>query len=179
MSLAVANRYARALADVVAPAANYRQVVLELEGFRAAYSESLELRELCTSPAIALAEKLKVLAAIAARLGLSPVTGNFLRVLLANYRMPLLEEAVAAFRKVAHDRMSIVEVKVYAAAELSDADRERLRGRFRALTEKDVEMEFHVQRELVAGIRAQIGSTVYDGSVRGRLERIREGLLAR
>ncbi len=179
MSLAVANRYARALADVVAPTGKYDQVLQELESFLAAYGESAELRELCTTPAIPLVEKLKVVAAIVARLGLSPVTGNFLRVLLANYRMPLLEEAVTAFRKVVHDRMGIVEVKVYAAAELSDADRERLRGRFRALTQKNVEMEFHVQHELVAGIRAQIGSTVYDGSVRGRLERIREGLLAR
>ncbi len=179
MSLAVANRYARALADVVAPTGNYRQILQDLEGFRAVYGESPDLRELCTTPAIPLAEKLKVVAAIAARLGLSPVTGNFLRVLLANYRMPLLEDAVVAFRKVAHDRMGIVEVKVYAAAELSEADRERLRGRFRELTKKDVEMEFHIQGELVAGIRAQIGSTVYDGSVRGRLERIREGLLAR
>lgn len=178
MSLAVANRYARALADVVAPTGNYHQVLEELEAFRAAYAESPELRDLCTSPAIPLPEKLKVVAAIAARLHLSPVTGNFLRVLLANYRMPLLEGAVAAFRKVAHDRLGIVEVRVYAATELSEAEREILRGRFRELTQKDVELEFHIQRELVAGIRAQIGSTVYDGTVRGRLERIREGLLA-
>ncbi len=179
MSLAIANRYARALADVVAATGNYGRILQELEDFRGVYEESRELRELCTTPAIPLPEKLKVMATIVARLNLSPVTGNFLRVLLTNYRMPLLQEVVGAFRKVAYDRMGIVEVKVYAAAELSDADRERLRGRFRDMTRKDVELEFHVERELVAGIRAQIGSPVYDGSVRGRLERIREGLLAR
>jgi F-type H+-transporting ATPase subunit delta len=178
MPLAVANRYARALADVVARTADYRQVLQDLEAFHAAYGESAELRELCASPALPLPEKLKVVEAIAVRLNASPITVNFLRVLLTNYRMPLLGEAVGAFRKIANDRLGIVQVAVYSAADLSEAERDTLRGRFREMTGKDVVLEFHVQRELVGGIRAQIGSTVYDGTVRGHLERIREGLQA-
>jgi F-type H+-transporting ATPase subunit delta len=177
MSIAVANRYARALADVVAATGNYRQVLEELEDFSVAYRESVELREICETPAVALAQKLGVLEAIARRLGSSHVTLNFLRVLLSHYRLPLLEEVIQSFRNVAYARLGIVQVKISSAADLTGEERELLRTRFNELTRQQSELEFHVDRDLIGGVVAQIGSTVYDGSVRGQLDRIREQLL--
>ena len=126
-----------------------------------------------------LPRKTKVLEAIAARLDDSPVTLNFLRVLLANYRMPLLEEAVQAYRKIANDRLGVVQVTISSASDLSETERESVAARFRELTGKQVELEFRIDSELLGGILAQIGSTVYDGSVRGNLARIRKQLTAR
>jgi F-type H+-transporting ATPase subunit delta len=177
--MVIANRYARALADVVAASGDYRKVLEELEDFQRAYRESLELKEAFASPAVTIPQKMKVLEAIGQRLGASPVTLNFLRVLLVNYRMPLLEEAVQAYRKIANDRMGIVQVTISSASDLSPAERESVATRFQGLTGKQVELEFRTDRELLGGILAQIGSTVYDGSVRGNLARIREQLLAR
>jgi len=179
MPMVIANRYARALADVVAASGDYRKVLAELEEFEGAYRESPELREVYDSPAVTLAEKLKVLEAIGQRLGESAVTLNFLRVLLANYRMPLLEEAVQAFRKIANDRQGIVQVTITSASELSERERTNVAERFRKLTGKQVELDFRIESELLGGMRAQIGSTVYDESVRGSLARIREQLMAR
>jgi F-type H+-transporting ATPase subunit delta len=177
--MVIANRYARALADVVAASGDYRKVLEELEDFESAYRESLELKEVLNSPAVSFPQKMKVLEAIGQRLGESPVTLNFLRVLLANYRMPLLEEAVQAYRKIANDRVGVVQVTVSAASELSEAERESVAARFRELTGKQVELEFRIESELLGGMLAQIGSTVYDGSVRGNLARMREQLMAR
>ena len=124
MPMVVANRYARALADVVAPRGDYRKVLQELQDFETAYGESLELQEIFDSPAVALPQKMKVLEAIGQRLDDSPVTLNFLRVLLANYRMPLLAEAVQAYRKIANDRLGVVQVSVSSASDLSETERE-------------------------------------------------------
>jgi F-type H+-transporting ATPase subunit delta len=177
--MAAANRYARALADVVAASGDYRKVLEELQDFERAYRENPELKEVFASPAVALPQKMKVLEAIGQRLGESPVTLNFLRVLLANYRMPLLAEAVQAYRKIANDRLGVVQVTISSASDLSEAERESVAARFRELTGKQVELEFRIDGELLGGILAQIGSTVYDGSVRGNLARIREQLMAR
>jgi F-type H+-transporting ATPase subunit delta len=177
--MVVANRYARALADVVAASGGYRKVLEELQEFARAYCESPELKQVFASPAVALPQKMRVLEAIGQRLGGSPVTLNFLRVLLANYRMPLLEEAVQAYRKIANDRLGVVQVTISSASELSQGERESVATRFRELTGKQVELEFQTDGELLGGILAQIGSTVYDGSVRGNLARIREQLMAR
>jgi F-type H+-transporting ATPase subunit delta len=177
--MVIATRYARALADVVAASGDYRRVLEELQDFERVYRESVELREAFTSPAVALPEKMKVLEAIGQRLLESPVTLNFLRVLLVNYRMPLLEEAVQAYRKITNDRLGVAQVTISSASDLSEAERESVAARFRELTGKQVELEFRIDRELLGGILAQIGSTVYDGSVRGNLARIREQLMAR
>ena len=76
MPMVVANRYARALAEVVAPSGDYRRVLQELQDFVTAYRESLELREVFASPAVALPQKMNVLVAIGQKLGESPVTLN-------------------------------------------------------------------------------------------------------
>jgi F-type H+-transporting ATPase subunit delta len=179
MPIVIANRYARALADVVEASGDYRKVLEELQEFERAYRESPELREVFASPAVAIPQKMKVLEAIGQRLGQTPATLNFLRVLLVNYRMPMLEEAIQAYRKISNDRMGVVQVKISSASELSDAQRESVAVRFRELTRKQVELEFRIESGLLGGMQAQIGSTVYDGSVRGSLARIREQLMAR
>ncbi|MFZ0961939.1 MAG: ATP synthase F1 subunit delta [Terriglobia bacterium] len=177
MPTVVANRYARALADVVASTGNYRHVLGELEDFGAAYRQSLELREVAETPAVTMRQKLSVLNAIAGRMGASQITLNFLRVLMSHYRLSLLEEITQAFRDIADARMGIVRVKISSAADLSRAERELLQGRFNELTRQQSELEFHLDGGLIGGLVAQIGSTVYDGSIRGQLDRIREQLL--
>ena len=177
MSTVVANRYARALADVVASTGNYRQVLSELEDFSAAYHLSMELREVCETPAVAMVQKLSVLQALAGRMGSSPVTLNFLRVLMSHYRFPLLGEILLAFRNIVYARLGIVRVKITSAEDLPKPERELLAARFNELTRKQSELEFHRDGNLIGGLVAQIGSTVYDGSIRGHLGRIREQLM--
>jgi F-type H+-transporting ATPase subunit delta len=178
MPTVIANRYARALADVVGPAGNYRQVLGELEDFGAAYRQSVEFREVCETPAVGMEQKLKVLEALAGKMGSSHLTLNFLRVLMSNYRMRLLEEIIQAFRNVAYARLGIVRVKVSSASDLSPAERQALQARFNELTRKQSELEFHLDGNLIGGLVAQIGSTVFDGSIRGHLDRLRGELLA-
>jgi F-type H+-transporting ATPase subunit delta len=177
MPTVIAIRYARALADVVASTGNYRQVLDELESFGTAYQESIELREVCETPAVSMAQKLSVLEAIAGRLGSSHITLNFLRVIMSHYRMALLRDIIVAFRNLSYARLGIVQVKISTASELSGENRELLRARFNELTGKQSELEFHLDDSLIGGLVAQIGSTVYDGSVRGHLDRIREQLM--
>ena len=179
MAIAVANRYARALGDVLGPQGDYRRILRELEDFAATYRHSGELRNVFESPAIPLAARTKVLAAILERMGTAAVTGSFLRVLVTNYRMSLIDEVAQAFRKIAYERLGVTEVRVESAATLSPAEREALRGRFADITGRQVELEFHLNPELLGGVLAQIQSTVYDGSVRGGLERIRQQLMTR
>lgn len=179
MPIAVANRYARALADVVARTGDYRRVLEEAQEFLAVYRGSAELRDFFETPAVPLPDKMEVLESILGRLKTSFIASNFLRVILAHYRMGQLEEIVRAFLKIANDRMGIVQVKVYSATGLSEGERRAVGARFQEVTGKRVEFEFHLDEKLLGGVLAQIGSTVYDGSVRGHLERLRERLMAR
>jgi F-type H+-transporting ATPase subunit delta len=179
VAMAIANRYARALADVVSRTGDYRKILGELEDFGATYRESADLREVLKTPAVPLVEKTKVLEAILSRLEASTVASNFLRVLLAHYRLDLLEEVVQAYTKLVNERLGVVQVRISSAAELPEIEQRALRERFEKLTQKKVEVRFRIERDLLGGILAQVESTVYDGSVRGHLQRIRERLMAR
>src|SRR3989441_1284638 len=160
MSTVVANRYARALADVLARKGDYRAALKELQGFAAAYGASRELREVLKTPAVPLEQKTKVLEAVLARLKASTVTRNFLRVLLANYRMVLLEKVVEGFRRVANARMGIAEVRVSSGARLSPAEEEALRAAFRKLTREQIENFDHSVRISEVGSVISVGDGV-------------------
>ena len=177
MPTVVANRYARALADVVGTEGDVRKVLAELEECTATFRQSVELQEVCDTPAIGMPQKLAVLKTIAGRMGVSTVTSNFLQVLMSHYRLPLLEEVTEAFRNFAYARLGIVRVHISSAFPLSAVERQLLQSRFNQLTHLQSELQFHLNGELIGGVVAQIGSTVYDGSIRGSLERIQEGLL--
>jgi len=179
MAIAVANRYARALGEVLGPQGDYRRVLQDLDDFGATYGANADLRRLFESPTVTLEDKTKVLAAILERMGAAPVTANFLRVVLANYRVNLTDQIREAFRKLAYQRLGLTEVRIESAAWLSETDQQTLRARFAELTGGQVELKFHLSPELLGGILAQIQSTVYDGSIRGSLERIRQQLGAR
>lgn len=179
MSKAIANRYARALADVVSRTGDYGAALHELEDFSAIYGASAELRDVVRTPAIASADKSRILETILERMGASKLAGNFLRILLKNYRLVLIDDIVEAFKKIAHERLGVVEVQISSAAELSEAERQALLARFEDLTRKKVEVGFQIEKQLLGGVLAQIGSTIYDGSVRGHLQRLRERLMAR
>ncbi len=174
MPQAIAQRYARALAEVIGPKGDYAAVMRELEGFAAVYRESVELREVFDSPAILPEQKSKVLEAILKRLEASTMTTKFLRVLLAHYRLGLLEEVRAAFQDIVNGLEGIVRMTVVSASTLSGEQQAALHDRFGSLTQKKVEIEYRIDPQVVGGVQAQIKSTVYDGTVRGYLDRIRE-----
>ena len=178
MSVAVANRYARALADVVGAAGDYRRTLGELEAFAGLYGASAELREAFGSPAVSLPVKTNVLLRLAAELDVSLITRNFLRVLLAHYRMSLIEQVCRSFRRITNELLGIAEVRVTSASSLDKEEEAALRERFQALTGKAVELRFQVDPDLLGGVVAKVASTVYDGSVRGELDRMREKLQA-
>ena len=173
MSMAIASRYARALADVLGPQGDFGAMSKELDDFAALWRESDDLRQALASPTIAMEQKRGVLDALLLKLGTSVTAGNFLRVLLVNYRMPMLEEVLQAFQKVSNERLGIIEVQVLFAQELTGEEKESLRGKFAELTGKRVEMKYRRDEKLIGGVQARVGSTIYDGSAQGYLDRLR------
>jgi len=178
MAAALASRYARALADVVtrpdAPPAE--QTSEQLRGFLAALGISAELRHALLSPAVAPASKKAVIARIGERLGFSRATRNFLYVVTDNRRLALLDQIVAAFETLLDERRGVERVEVRSARAIEPDQQPALAARLSRLTGKQARLEFAVDPSLLGGAVARIGSTVYDGSVRGRLQALQRRL---
>lgn len=174
MPQAVAERYALALAEAAGPQADCSAITQELENFAGLWRESAELREVFDSPAVKPEQKLGVLDAILARLETSRTVGNFFRVLLARYRINLIDEICAAFEALADERMGVARVTIRTAEPLGESEKSDITERFSRLTGKKVKIEYGEDASLVAGVVAEIKSTVYDGSVRGALDQIKQ-----
>jgi F-type H+-transporting ATPase subunit delta len=176
---AVAKRYADALADVVTESGSTLradQAVEELRAFDDALRISSELREILSTPAAPVGRKKAVVGRIAEVLELSRVTRNFLFVLIDHRRIQLLADIIQTFELTVDERLGFARAEVTAAMELSERQRASLAKELEQLTGKRIRMRFAIDSGLIGGLVARIGSTVYDGSVRGQLNSLERRL---
>lgn len=178
---AVAKRYAEALADVVTArdsAVRAQDALAELRAFEATLYSSADLYNALTSPAIPKSRKKSVVARIADDLQVSRITRNFLFVLIDHRRVPVLVEILQTFEVVLDERLGFVRAEVASPRELNNEQRASLNATLERLTGKRIRMRFTIDESLIGGVVARIGSTVYDGSVRGQLQSLERRLAA-
>ena len=169
---AVATRYAKALADVTTAAGSGlrpEDALRELRAFEGALDASRELLNALTTPAVPLSRKRAVVGRIANLLQLSTIARNFLFVLIDHRRIALLGATLHSFELIVDERLGFARAEVSAPRELTEAQRGAINGQLERITGKRIRMRFAVDPELIGGVVARIGSTVYDGSVRGQL----------
>lgn len=172
-------RYARALAEVVLDPGSRldaQDVVKQLGNVENLLSDSADLRHVMFSPAVPAAKKRGVIAQLAGNLGLAPIVRNFLYVVIDHRRMEHLAAIREAFELAVDEALGFVKAEVTSAQSLSGPQRGSLEAGLIKLTGKRVRMQFAVDDSLIGGVVARIGSTVYDGSVRGRLDVLRRRL---
>jgi F-type H+-transporting ATPase subunit delta len=174
---AVARRYAVALADVVIARGEAQEVRDELSAWEALLRSNTQLVEVFRHPAIPYEQKRGVLDELIKRSRPRPTTANFLKVLLQNHRLAELSEVSAQFAHELDRRAGIVTAQVTTARPLQADAQESLRVRLSELTGSKVRLQFAVDDELIGGVVTRIGSTLYDGSVRGQLQRIKQKMI--
>jgi F-type H+-transporting ATPase subunit delta len=172
----VARRYATALADVVTARGEAREVRDELTEWEQMMQSNSLLMEVFSNPTIPYEQKQKVLSQLIARARVRPTTANFLQVLLQNQRLADLSEVNQRFAQVLDERSGVVSADVTTARPVPTETQEALRARLSSMTGKNVRLSFKTDEELIGGIVARIGSTIYDGSVRNQLEQAKAKL---
>jgi F-type H+-transporting ATPase subunit delta len=173
----VSSTYARALADVVFdkhldPATTLRetQSLSELVG------ASKELREVWEAPSIPADQKRKLLDAIVAREGISRAVRNFVAILIDHRRINFLADIAKQLEEELNRRLGFAEAEIISSRPLGDSERIALESQIEKMTGKKVRANYALDPSILGGAIVRLGSTIYDGSVKGQLERIREQL---
>ncbi len=177
----VVGTYARAFADVVMTARNQldpARALEELHSVEALLKESDQLRRVLENPSIPGDRKRAVLDAITARLGTTRQVRNFVAVLTDNRRLPLFSEILKQVEQELNDRQGFAEAQVSTARPLGDSEKQMLEVEIARMTGKKVRARYEQDASLLGGAVVQVGSTIYDGSVKGQLEKIREQLVS-
>jgi F-type H+-transporting ATPase subunit delta len=179
MASALANRYARALVDIVLqPGSTLKpeDAIAQLQDAAKMVVESTELRNALLTPAISPSRKRAAMGKLLEELGASQIIRNFVFVVIDHRRIGMLDEMREAFELALEERMGFARAEVVSAAAL-DAERGALlETELSRLTGKRMRLRFAVDPELLGGATARIGSTLYDGSLRGQLQQMRREL---
>lgn len=175
---ALSLRYAHAFASVAASShldANAAQQ--QMRDFSETLASSRELQELLMNPSIVNEQKLKILDAIAGRIGMFPQVRNFLAVVMDHQRLAELDEIVTEYHALADQQSGMAEAEITSAHPLNDRDREELEAQVSKLAGGRVRATYRQDPSLLGGAVVRIGSTVYDGSLRAQFQQLKQRLV--
>lgn len=173
----VASTYALAFADVVLEAHLDADCAIgEMRAIASLLAESSELRRVWENPAIPADQKRRVLDVIAQRDGISKQVRNLIAVLIDHRRVHFLEPILRQLEKELDARLGFAEADITSVRELGDAEKREFEAQVEKLTGKKVRAHYGQDASLLGGAVVRVGSTIYDGSVKGQLERLKEAI---
>jgi F-type H+-transporting ATPase subunit delta len=173
---AVARRYAKALWMLAREQSRFEAVGQELQAFQRVLADEPRLRDAVLLPWVKATTKRAIVAAVAERLGLSPLTLNFLALVAQRRRLALLPDIVDAYFRLVDAAAGRVRAHVKSAVALGEAERAALRERLGRRLGKTVLLDTEVDAGLLGGFVAEVGSRFLDMSLRGKLAALRERL---
>jgi F-type H+-transporting ATPase subunit delta len=173
-----ALRYARAVLDVALAEADPAAVEQELAASAELFMGHAALWKVMTNPAVPAPKKRAIVDSVLPRLGVTPVVQKTLQMLASRDRIALLPEIVDAYSSRLMDHRKVVRARVVTAVPLPGDRAKTLERELAAITGRKVVLSTTVDPAIMGGLVTQIGSTVWDGSVKRQLERIRERLVA-
>ena len=174
--VAILGRYARSLAEVAFEKNSEDRVAEGLKTFAEIIQAAPEIQEIFGSPAIPRETRERLLDELLVKYPVDPTAANFLHVLLEHNRMHSFKDILDAFLRLMNERKGIVTAKVTTASPLAESELEKIAARLGKIAGKLVTVEPTIDEELLGGMVVNIGSTIYDGSVRTRLAEMRRRL---
>lgn len=174
VNVSIARRYARALLESAGPAAD--QVLALLQNFVLTLQSSAELADVVSNPAYSKAQRRAVVEGLLSGSEMEPVLANTIRLLNDRNRLNQLGDVARVYRDLVDVRMGRVRGKVTSATPLNDAQLKSIGDSLEKLTQRNVLLEAKVDQAILGGITAQVGSFVYDGSLRAQLETLARDL---
>jgi F-type H+-transporting ATPase subunit delta len=171
-----ARPYAQALLATAGSLEEAAAVRDQLAQLAAAVEGARTLRVFFDNPALPLESKRRVLDEVAERLALGRLARRLLQALLQRHRLGRLDEVVEGLTEAIHRRQGVAVAEVTTAEALGDDERQALQRVLEAKVGKRLQMREQVDPELLAGFVARVESQLFDGSLRGQLDRLAKEL---
>jgi F-type H+-transporting ATPase subunit delta len=172
----VAARYARALMDVASKEGDVDRVGQELDDFVALLQEHRALDRVLMNPAVPTPRKRAAMVELTGVAGVMPIVSKLLVLLAERDRLVLLNDLVSVYRDMLMERHNVVHAEITSAAPLAAEKTQAIEQRLAALTGKRVSMVMKVDKDIIGGVIARVGSTVYDASIATQLRKMKERL---
>ena len=171
-----AARYAKALFDVASKEGGLEPIDAELASFTRLVETNDELRKVLLNPVVPITAKRGIVEKLMQGSTLPAPLAKLLLLLADRDRLELLPDLAAAYHERLMEHQNVVSAEVVTAMPLDDKHAAQLQRRLADATGRTVTVKTRVDPEIIGGVVAKIGSTVYDGSVATQLARMRQKL---
>jgi len=173
----IAKRYAKALVQLAEEKKIVDKTRADLAAFVSAVDSLPALQKLFASPVFTPEDKKAVIKELGGKLALQSTTLRFVEHLAETGRIRYVKDVYEAFQEILAERTNRALARLTTAAAISPADLADIKKKLEALTGKQVDIDSTVDASLIGGAKAQIGSVVYDGTIKNQLMKMRNQLL--
>jgi F-type H+-transporting ATPase subunit delta len=179
-NVSIARRYARALLEVASERGTADRVMDQLTGFAQVVRQNPDVADVLVNPAFTREQRMAVVEELARAAGdLDPGVVNLLRLLVDRSRFGYLADIARVYRDLADAKAGRVRGRVTSARPLDVQELSRLEQSLERMLQRNVVLDAQVNPKLIGGMATQIGSVLYDGSLRTQLEELRRALRSR
>jgi F-type H+-transporting ATPase subunit delta len=168
------RRYTRGLVNAIHDEKEYREIQQQLADFQQFLLTQEKLNHILIKSLLPASKKQAVGQAILAKQGLQPKTSRFILLLISNGRLGLLADILEVLQDFWNEEQGISSFEVSSVVLLSDEQKKSLRMKLERLEKRDVFLNYKIDPELIGGVSIRQGNIVYDASLNGALEKLRE-----
>ena len=173
----IAKRYAKALAQLAEEKKIVDKTKADLAAFVSAVDSLPALQKLFASPVFTPGNKQAVIRELAGKLGMQPTTQRFVEHLAETGRIRYIKDVYEAFLEILAERTNRAMARLTTASAINPADLADIKKKLEALTGKQVDIDAKIDASLIGGAKAQIGSTIYDGTIKNQINKMRGQLV--
>ena len=176
----IALRYARALVDVIfSSKLDAGKAMQDLRDVSQLVQSSHDLRSVWDSPSVPADQKMRLLDSVASKSIMAKQVRNFIAILIEKRRLGQMPEIILQVQAELNDRLGFADADVSSARTLGDEERKTLESSIAKVSGKTVRAKYRQDKDLLGGALVKVGSTIYDGSVRGQLQKIKAQIAGR
>jgi len=176
ISSGIAARYATAIFELAKESKKLKALESDLDALDATLAEGSEFTALISSPIYSREDQAKAIAAIAAKMNLSPMVANALSLMASKRRLFILPQLVRALRDQIAEENGEVTAEVTAAKALTKAQSDKLAKSLKATVGKSVKINATVDENLIGGLVVKVGSKMIDTSIRSKLSALQNSM---
>lgn len=173
----VAKKYATVLMRIAQNDSEFDKMEAELKSFSGILKASPAAQRFFTTPVVSNAKKLELIHTLCQKVNFLPITQKFLAVLTDRERLDILEDITESLEELKDEKTNTVSVEVITASQLNSDLEERIVSLFTSKLNKNVRLCIKVDPSIIGGMITRVGSTIFDGSIRGQLSRIKERIM--
>ncbi len=176
-STEASERYSRALFEISEESGELNKIEMDIKNFKNLINSNLEIKNFFKDPTQSISQQNKAINLFATKLNFSKNLKNFLLLLVEKRRIFFVNKIFESFLKLCSRKRGEVNASLISSKELLPSELEKISKELSASMGLNLKFDFKVDKELIGGLKLQLGSIMIDTSIKNKLKKYEQAML--